>query len=426
MVGYQVRFHGASTVASTVNQEGSNSWHHQGPLAQESDLDSPILAHLHAAELITPAFVYDETTLLQRCEDLRAVADEAGCRLLFSLKPLTLTGALRLIAGEVDGFSASSAFEARLARANLGASGTVHFTSPGLRPDEIGELAELCDFISFNSLSQWERFHRALPSDMKRGLRFNPQRSFICDQRYDPCRSHSKLGVTLEGLVATFGQVPSCIDGVDGLHVHLNCDSHDFSQFLTSVYDLETQLGPLLHNMDWINLGGGYLFDEESSDLVCFNQGVELLRCKYGLEVFVEPGATAVREAGYIVSSVIDLFCSDGVDIAVLDTTVNHMPEVFEYQFAPDVWGHQENAGHKYLLAGSSCLSGDMFGEYCFSEPLKIGSRVIFSDAGAYTLVKAHTFNGINLPSIYAITCQDELVLKKRFTFTDFASRWSA
>ena len=68
-------------------------------------------------------------------------------------------------------------------------------------------------------------------------------------------------------------------------------------------------------------------------------------------------------------------------------------------------------------------FAGDLFGEYAFYERLEVGSRVVFPNVGAYSLVKAHMFNGVNLPSIYALTEQNELILIKQFTYEDFASR---
>ena len=110
--------------------------------------------------------------------------------------------------------------------------------------------------------------------------------------------------------------------------------------------------------------------------------------------------------------------------MAVLDTTVNHMPEVFEYVFEPDVAGHSEEAPYSYILAGSSCLAGDIFGEYAFSDELTIGDRVIFENVGAYTIAKAHMFNGIDLPAIYSLTPKGDLVLRKNFGQSAFAERW--
>ena len=150
------------------------------------------------------------------------------------------------------------------------------------------------------------------------------------------------------------------------------------------------------------------------------------MRSRHGLCVYIEPGAALVRKAGYLVASVIDMFRSGGKTIAVLDTTINHVPEVFEYQFEPDVLGHDDQADHEYLLAGSSCLAGDLMGVYGFHRRLRIGSRVVFSNVGAYAIVKAHMFNGINLPSIYSVTTAGELILRRRFTYEDFVSRFGA
>jgi carboxynorspermidine decarboxylase len=131
-----------------------------------------------------------------------------------------------------------------------------------------------------------------------------------------------------------------------------------------------------------------------------------------------------VRGAGYLVSTVIDSFRADGKLIAVLDTTVNHLPEVFEYQFEPDVMGHHHSGRHEYRLAGSSCLAGDVIGDYAFHQPLQIGSRVALTNVGAYAMVKAHMFNGINLPTVYSVTSAAELILRRRFTYEDFVSRF--
>ena len=50
-------------------------------------------------------------------------------------------------------------------------------------------------------------------------------------------------------------------------------------------------------------------------------------------------GAAAVRRCGTIEATVHDIFDGDDIQIAILDTTVNHMSEVFEFQFEPEFWG---------------------------------------------------------------------------------------
>ena len=375
--------------------------------------------------LETPAFVYDEVAvkrLLTYAETIRA---GAGCRVLYSLKPLSFPDLLELMAPYLDGFAVSSLFEAKLARSVFGGRDSIHLTTPGIRPADVTELGDVCDYISFNSLGQWERHRGALAPKVSCGLRVNPRLSFLDDERYDPCRPDSKLGAPLEEVAALAARDPARFEGLDGLLVHTNCDSTDFGELEKTVNRLYTEAGDLLRRVKWINLGGGYLFDD-SADLAALYRVLESLQSKYGLEVIIEPGAAFVRSAGYIVATVLDIFANSGKQIAILDTTINHMPEVFEYDFEPDVVGHDDGAEWEYILAGCTCLAGDLFGEYRFPQSLAVGDKVVFYNAGAYTMTKAHTFNGINLPAIYALTDAGALELKKRFTYADYAARWGA
>ena len=138
------------------------------------------------------------------------------------------------------------------------------------------------------------------------------------------------------------------------------------------------------------------------------------------MKLSLNPGTFLVRDSGYLVSSVIDLFQRDGKNIAVLDTTVNHLPEVFEYQCEPDVLGDDLSNKNEYILAGGSCLAGDVFGVYRFENELELGSKVIFEKVGSYSLVKAHTFNGINLPDVYCLEDGTGLEKVKSFTLEQY------
>ncbi|KKM10650.1 hypothetical protein SY88_13480 [Clostridiales bacterium PH28_bin88] len=369
--------------------------------------------------ITTPAFIYDENEIKRKLTDLCRIQ---GCKILYPLKPCAIADVLRFMAPLVNGFSVSSLFEAMLAKDVVKNHHVIHLTTPGLRPDEIETISELCDYISFNSLSQWKLHRSRLNSGIKQGLRINPQLSFVEDDRYDPCRKHSKLGVPLTELLHELNDVSS-FKHINGFLFHTNCDSTDFDDLLETVKHIEAYLPDALKKISWINFGGGYLFDK-SDNVEVLTEAVSFLKRKYDLDIFFEPGRGIIGDAGYLVSSVIDLFKSDNRSIAILDTTVNHMPEVFEYEYQPDIARASRNGKYKYILAGASCLAGDIFGEYKFDQPLTIGEKIIFESMGAYTLVKANMFNGINLPSIYAYTVEGKIVLKKRFCYDDYISRY--
>lgn len=375
-----------------------------------------------SSSLRTPALVYDETTLVADATEARAAVTGAGGHLFYAMKACAFIPALKRLAGLVDGFHASSLFEARLGREILGPNGLIHVTSPSFAEAEMEQLCALSDMISLNSLGQWDRFRKCAGARAQIGLRVNPEQSFVPDERYDPCRRHSKLGAPVSVLNEVARSDPERLQGLKGLLVHSNSESIEFGEILTTVRQLDHKLGPLLGQLEWVNLGGGYLF-REGTDLAPLNEAIALLTTKYGLRVYTEPGTSIIKRAGRLVSTVMDVFESGGKSVAVLDTSVNHLPEVFEYQFEAEVEGDLQIGGHPYILTGATCLAGDLFGEFGFAEPVAPGARVVIKEAGAYSMVKASMFNGVNLPFFYWQNADGACELVKSYTYDDFKAR---
>jgi carboxynorspermidine decarboxylase len=380
----------------------------------------------------TPVFLYDESRILRQLGLLAAIREQSGARILYSIKALPFTGVLDLVRPRVDGFSASSLFEARLAsevlrRPASGTSrrGSLHITTPGLRADEIGELARLCDCISFNSLEQGRRLLPRIEGRTSLGFRVNPRLSFLDDRRYDPCRPFSKLGVPIDDLAAALAADTALAARIDGLHFHTLFESRSFDPLRETLARIENSLGGVMDGLRWINLGGGYLVETEAEarELAGVIRDVKRRRA---VEVFFEPGKAIVGQAGFLVASVIDRFERDGKAIAVLDTGVHHLPEVFEYQKPPMLAEHRPEGAFECLLAGCTCLAGDVLGEYRFDAPLSVGDRLVFENVGAYSLIKASRFNGYDLPTIYALRRNGRIEVVKHFGYEDYREQWTA
>lgn len=369
-------------------------------------------------EMQTPAFIYDPKKIRER---LSLYASLKNCHKLYALKTLEFEPILEIIAEVVEGFAASSLFETKLAAQVLKKQGSIHYTAPAIRDDEIEEIASLAKHINFNSLSQFHRLKNKLAAENDIGLRVNPGVSLIEDERYDPCKKYSRLGISLDNVVDFFDNDTSA-SLVSGIHFHNNCDANNFNDLRKTLDHIIHKLGVRLHKLKWINLGGGYIF-HESKNLDLLQQLIDKLHNDYDLEVFLEPGAAIVRDACIIVSSVLDIVKADGKEIVILDTTVNHIPEVFEYQWQPDILEADKSGKHEYILTGNTCLAGDSFGTFNFREALKVGSRVTFIDMGAYSHVKSDMFNGINLPSIYELDPAKELIFKKTYGYEDFLAK---
>jgi len=364
----------------------------------------------------TPAFVFDENRLTDNLSKLADLKKQSGCKVLYSIKALPLELVLKLTTEYLDGLSVSSLFEARLAKEILTDKGSIHITTPGLRNNEFKEINSLCSHISFNSLTQFNRLQNKKSRPTSLGLRLNPKLSFSTDKRFDPCREFSKLGIALDDLT----DIPKIIDG---LHFHTVFSNTNYQSLSKTVELLENKLGNRLNQLKWLNLGGGYLYHQIDNQQPFINL-IKNLKSKYDLDVFIEPGKAVVGNAGYLVTSVIDCFTADGKNIAVLDTSVNHNPEVFEYQRSPELVDAYSNGKHSSLLVGSSCLAGDIFGEYQFENRPRVGDKLIFSNVGAYSLIKANRFNGYNLPDIYWLDNSHKLLPIKQSHYQDYRKQW--
>ena len=369
----------------------------------------------------TPYYVFDEQCLRESLTESREMCATAGCQLLYSLKACSLEFVLETIRPYVQGYACSSPFEAKWAHSISGPTQSIHYTSPLILPEDEICVLENCSHIAFNSYRQLERLLLYERIGQEFAFRINPELSFADDDRYDPCRRLSKLGITFDEFRRFVAETPSWDEIISGVHFHTNCDCASLVPLQKTVKAIVSEIPEVLSKVQWINLGGGYLF--KAGDCELLSEIVGLLKGDFGLDVFVEPGSAIVRDAGSLVTSVVDVLQRNGYDIVILDTTVNHVPEVFEYQYEPDVVGHGDDYEYRYLLAGGSCLAGDIFGEYRFAQPLEIGQKLTIANIGSYSTVKMHMFNGINLPAVYYRRDDETMELKRRFEFSDFVAR---
>ena len=154
--------------------------------------------------------------------------------------------------------------------------------------------------------------------------------------------------------------------------------------------------------MKWLNFGGGHHITRDDYDLDALINIINEIKEKYKVEVYLEPGEAVALNAGFLVSSVLDIV-NNGMNIAIMDTSAAcHMPDVLEMPYRPDIINSAKADKKKYTyrLGGSTCLAGDIIGDYSFDHPLKLGQQLWFKDMAIYSIVKNNTFNGMNLPSI--------------------------
>jgi carboxynorspermidine decarboxylase len=370
----------------------------------------------------TPCYVCDLELLRKNLRVLERVQRESGCKILLALKGFAMWSVFPVAREYLAGIAASSPHEAELGREQFG--GEVHAYAPAYSDADLNEILRFADHVVFNSVSQWDRLAakaRAQKPTIECGLRVNPQHSEGKVPLYDPCAPGSRLGVTLAELEGVQ------LSGLEGVHFHALCEQNvDVLERMLGA--VEAKFGFLLSKVKWVNFGGGHHITRDDYGVDRLIALITDFKRRYGVDVYLEPGEAIALNTGVLVASVLDLKQNDG-NIVILDTSATaHMPDVLEMPYRPQIVGAAEPGvlPFTYRLGGLTCLAGDVIGDYSFSEPLRVGSRIVFTDMAHYTMVKNTTFNGVRLPSIATYEPHtDELKVVRKFGYEDYKSRLS-
>jgi carboxynorspermidine decarboxylase len=384
----------------------------------------------------SPCFVLEEAKLRQNLELIDSVQKAAGVTIILALKGFSMYSVFPIVREYLSGATASSLNEIKLVNEYMGVK--AHTYIPAYQDHDFDEVVQHSSHLTFNSWSQWERFkdrvaqhnHKLQTTNsptVSCGIRVNPQYSEVATDMYNPCVPGSRLGATRDQLP---DQLP---DGLDGIHFHTLCENDSFTLERT-LHELESRFGDLLHQAKWVNLGGGHLMTREGYDIEHLIGLLKAFREKYNVDVIMEPGSAIAWQTGVLVSTVLDVFNSQGVDVAILDTSfAAHMPDTLEMPYKPRILSSVYSGAYykpvagkpTYRLGGMTCLAGDFMGDYSFDKPLEVGDKIIFDDMIHYTMVKTTTFNGVNLPSIGVWRTTDQFDLVRSYGYESFKDRLS-
>jgi carboxynorspermidine decarboxylase len=287
----------------------------------------------------------------------------------------------------------------------------------GYSDDDIAAVSKFADKIIFNSISQLDRYYETVKS-AKLGLRVNPGISYSHFDLADPARKHSRLGVVDKKELAK--QLPR----LSGFLFHYNCENDDFDSFAKQLDAIGDSYGDMLKQLKWISLGGGIYFTKEGYPVEKFSKKLADFARTYDLQIYLEPGESAITGSAELVTSVVDIVNNDG-DIAIVDASVEaHMLDLLIYRLNAKV-DTEPVSTHTYMVAGRSCLAGDVFGTFQFPNKLEIGNEIRFADAAGYTMVKKNWFNGLKMPAIAVRRLDGTIEVVREFGYEDFVKNLS-
>ncbi|MDR0978275.1 MAG: carboxynorspermidine decarboxylase [Endomicrobium sp.] len=359
----------------------------------------------------TPYYLIDESKLLINLKKIEYVRNSSGAKVVLALKCFSVWAVFGLMCQYMDGTTSSSLYEAKLGYEHFGKE--THAFSVAYCAEEIKTLKKISDKIIFNSVSQLDTFYKDV-RHMDIGLRINPGISYSHFDLADTSLKYSRLGVT------STKDIMSVLNEVNGIMFHYNCENDDFEIFSKMLNAIALKYEKIFHKVEWVSLGGGLYFTKEGYPLDKFCKKLKDFSEKYNVQVYLEPGEAAITGSCELVTTVLDIV-KNVKNIAVVDASIEaHMLDLLTYRLSAKI---EHNIGdYRYIIAGRSCLAGDIFGEYSFKNKLKVGSIVRFADAGGYTMVKKNWFNGLKMPSIVIKRLNGKVEIVKQFLYNDFVS----
>ena len=371
-------------------------------------------------EIQTPSYIIDEAKIISNLEILKDVAEKSGAKILLAQKAFSAFALYPLIGKYLSGTTASGLYEAKLGYEEMGLEN--HVFSAAYREDEFDEILSITDHIVFNSFNQWEKYkEKAINSKKSFGIRVNPECSTGSHGIYDPCAVGSRLGVIRSEFPSVFPKE------IDGLHFHTLCQQNS-DDLIKTISAFEEKFSEFFPMLKWVNFGGGHHITREDYDVQALIEAVKRFKQKYNLTVYLEPGEAIALNAGYLVTTILDITSNNGIINAILDASAAcHMPDVIEMPYRPPLLnsGEVNEKKYNYRLGGPTCLSGDIISDYSFDQELKIGQQLVFEDMAIYSMVKNNTFNGMALPSIALLKTNGEIKIIKTFGYLDFKTRLS-
>jgi len=386
----------------------------------------------------SPCYVLEEKLLRRNLSLIKSVADEAGVEIILAFKAFALWKTFPIFREYISHTTASSLSEARLAFEEFGSK--AHTYSPAYDNQNIDEILRCSSYITFNSLTQFEKFgQRAIDAGVKVGIRVNPEYSEIETEIYNPCAPGSRFGILSDNLP---DKLPA---GISGFHCHCHCESSAEALEHTLVH-LEAKFGKWFDQIEWLNLGGGHLMTRKDYNVDHLIEILKGLKSRYPwLKIILEPGSAFAWQTGPLISQIVDIVENKGIKTAILNVSFAcHMPDCLEMPYHPAVRGAQTLETLKdiaeasaeclpgccctgsdfiYRLGGNSCLSGDFMSAWKFDHELKVGEYIVLEDMIHYTTVKTNMFNGVSHPAIALHKIDGSIEILREYSYEDYRRR---
>ncbi len=370
----------------------------------------------------TPAYIYDESTIRNKCRDLKKVFEDLPVKWLYAIKANDNPFILDVIAAEGFGFDTVSFEEVLLSLHFQDNPKDIFYTENNMTDREMEEAIQSGVSVNIGSFSRLESYFRHEKTE-KCSIRIKPDIGDGHHERVDTGNIDSKFGIRMD-------IIPECLElakkygkKITGLHMHIGSGIKNAGNLAEAMSRL-LKLSEQFPDLEMINFGGGipvpYREDEEDFSLDDLHKiAYPILKEDYekrsgNITYRFEPGRFVVAQSGGLLTRVISVKDQGRKTYLGTDTGFNHLarPMIYDaYHRVYNINRMDKPATKTYEISGNICESGDILAENRSLPETQEGDILIFADAGAYGMTMASEYNRRAYPAEVLVTESKELKL---------------
>jgi diaminopimelate decarboxylase len=393
----------------------------------------------------TPVYVYSKATFKDHLQKIQQSYSRLDTMICYSVKACGNINILKFMAEAGSGFDIVSGGELyRVLQAGGEPSKTV-FAGVGKTDAEIIEALDAgIGYFNIESEAELENLIRLAKQKGKRpkaALRVNPDVDYKTHAFLTTGKKETKFGVDIERALkvfADYGENPAV--KLCAAHIHLGTGGRKIDPYVEAVEKILPLIEKLRgrgHNIEALDLGGGYGADYESDTVPSaaeYAAGIVPLLKDKNIKLILEPGKSICANAGIMLTRVLYIKRGGSKKFVIVDAGMNDLIRPSLYDAFHFIWPAKVNGRcvpqkrNKYLqmdgtevvdVVGPICEGADFFAKDRALPPAKRGDLLAVFTAGAYGFTMSSNYNTRGRAAEVLVDGTNFSIIRRRETYED-------
>jgi len=405
-----------------------------------------------AAEVGTPTYIYSKATFIEHLQRIQKAYAELETTVCYSVKACGNINILKFLAKEGSGFDIVSGGELYRVLQAGGDPAKIVYAGVGKTDREIIETLNAgIGYFNIESEAELENLIRLAKRDgsahdkrPRAALRVNPDVDYKTHTFLTTGRKETKFGVDIERAQKVFADYgDNGAVKLSAIHVHLGTGGKKIDPYVEAVQKILPLIDRLRsngHNIEALDLGGGYGADYESDTVPSADEyaaGIVPLLKDKNLKLILEPGKSISANAGILLTRVLYTKRGGAKEFVIVDAGMNDLIRPSLYDAFHFIWPAKvqtkfvpKQRSRDLQLEGTTvvdvvgpiCEGADFFAKERALPPVQRGDLICIFTAGAYGFSMSSNYNARCRAAEVLVDGNRFSLIRKRETYEDLTA----